>query len=253
MNLTEDKMKFGLTANVLKLIAIVSMTIDHVAWTIFPGFSMHPVAIFMHILGRIACPVFCFFMVQGYIHTRNFKKYFTRILIFAVISHVPYVLSSFNYVDAYSLIPGYYGIFNQTSVLWGLACGLLLIKVDDSNLKWFYKLILSVLICLISFPADWSCVAPLIIFFMWAYRDNFKKQMVAMVLMVVSYFIVYMLALNIVYAVLQFGVVLAIPLLWLYNGKRGGSDKFNKFMKWFFYAYYPLHLLIIYIFTSVIF
>ena len=246
METVTTKEKCGLSSNILKLIAIVSMTIDHVAWAIFPGFSMHPVAIIMHILGRIACPVFCFFMVQGYIHTRNFNKYFTRILIFALISHVPYVLASFNYVDSYSFIPCFYSVFNQTSVLWGFACGLLLIKVDESNLKWFYKLILSILICVVSFPADWSCVAPLIIFFMWAYRDNFKKQMIAMVLMVSTYFIVYLFALNIVYAVLQFGVVLAIPLLSLYNGKRGENERFNKFMKWFFYAYYPLHLLLIY-------
>ena len=81
----------NLNSNILKTIAVISMTIDHIAWAIFPGFSMHPIAIIMHILGRIACPIFCYFMVQGYIHTKNFKKYFSRILIFALISHIPYV------------------------------------------------------------------------------------------------------------------------------------------------------------------
>ena len=70
------KQKFGLNSNILKLIAIISMTIDHVAWALFPGFSTHPLAIVMHILGRIACPVFCYFIVQGYLHTKSFKKYF---------------------------------------------------------------------------------------------------------------------------------------------------------------------------------
>ena len=241
----------NLNSNILKTIAVISMTIDHIAWAIFPGFSMHPIAIIMHILGRIACPIFCYFMVQGYIHTKNFKKYFSRILIFALISHIPYVLTSFNYVDALSLIPGYHGVFNQTSILWGFACGLLLIRVNDSKLNNIYKLLLSIFICLISFPADWSCVAPLIILFMWEYKDNFKMQMITMFLMIITYVIVYFFAIDTIYALLQFGIVLSIPLLYLYNGKVGNNIKLNKIMKWFFYIYYPLHLLIIFIFTSI--
>lgn len=244
--------KIGLSSNILKIIAIISMTIDHIAWAVFPGFSTNVAAIIMHVLGRIACPIFCYFMVQGYIHTRNFKKYFLRILIFALISHVPYVLTSFNYVDALSLIPGYYGIFNQTSVLWGFACGLLLIKVNDSQLKNVYKVLLSILICAASFPADWSCVAPLIIFFMWQNKDDFKKQMLSMFFMIVTYFVVYFFAIDKVYAILQFGIVLAMPLLWTYNGLRGGNEKVNKFMKWFFYVYYPLHLIVIFLFGLLI-
>ena len=241
----------NLNSNILKTIAVISMTMDHIAWAIFPGFSMHPIAIIMHILGRIACPIFCYFMVQGYIHTKNFKKYFSRILIFALISHIPYVLTSFNYVDTLSLIPGYHGVFNQTSILWGFACGLLLIKVNDSKLNNIYKLLLSIFICLISFPADWSCVAPLIILFMWEYKDNFKMQMITMFLMIITYVIVYFFAIDKIYALLQFGIVLSIPLLYLYNGKVGNNIKLNKIMKWFFYIYYPLHLLIIFIFTSI--
>ena len=244
----ENVNKKGLSSNILKMIAIISMTIDHIAWAIFPNFSYHPIAIIMHIIGRIACPIFCFFIAYGYIHTKDFKKYFSRIVIFALISHVPYVLTSFNYIDWFSFIPGYYGIFNQTSVLWGFACGLLLIKVNDSRLKGVYKLLLSLLICLISFPADWSCVAPLIILFMWQYKNNFKKQMIAMVCMIFSYVLVYFFAIDKIYALLQFAVVLAIPLLYMYNGVRGKNLKLNKFMKWFFYIYYPLHLLIIFFF-----
>lgn len=242
-----QNVKNGLNSNILKIIAIICMTIDHLAWAIFPNFSTNAIAIIMHIIGRIACPIFCFFVAQGYLHTRNFKKYFLRILIFALISHFPYVLASFNYIDALSFIPCYYGIFNQTSVLWGFACGLLLIRVDDSNLKPYIKVLLSVLICIVSFPADWSCVAPLIIFFMWNYKDNFFKQMLSMFLMTLTYFFVYIFAIDKIYAIMQLGVVLTIPLLYLYNGQRGANSKINKFMKWFFYIYYPLHLLLIYL------
>lgn len=249
----QDNNKKGLNSNVLKTIAVISMTIDHIAWAIFPGFSLNPTAIIMHILGRIACPIFCYFMVQGYIYTKNFKRYFSRILIFALISHIPYVLTSFNYVDIFSLIPGHYGIFNQTSILWGFACGLLLIRVNDSNFNNVYKLLLSIVICVISFPADWSCVAPLIIFFMWQYKDNFKKQMLSMFFMIMTYVAVYFFAIDKVYAFLQLGIILAIPLLYIYNGTRGKNAKLNKFIKWFFYIYYPLHLFFIFIFSSLIF
>lgn len=249
----QDNNKKGLNSNALKTIAVISMTLDHIAWAIFPDFSLNPIALIMHILGRIACPIFCYFMVQGYIYTKNFKSYFFRILIFALISHIPYVLTSFNYVDIFSLIPGYYGIFNQTSILWGFACGLLLIRVNDSNFNNVYKLLLSIIICVISFPADWSCVAPLIIFFMWQYKDNFKKQMLSMFFMIMTYVAVYFFAIDKVYAFLQFGIILTIPLLNTYNGMRGKNVKLNKFMKWFFYIYYPLHLLLIFIFSSLIF
>ena len=50
---------------------------------------------------------------------------------------------------------------------------------------------------------------------------------------------------NLTYATLQLSVVLSIPILMLYNGKRGPNPRFNAFMKWFFYVYYPLHLLIL--------
>lgn len=248
MDLINNKTRRGLTSNALKIIAILSMTIDHVAWALFPNFSTHPVAIVMHVLGRIACPIFCFFMVQGYIHTKNFKKYLFRLFAFTLLSHTPYVLTSFNYVDKFSLIPCFYDIFNQTSVLWGFTCGLLLIRVNDSNLKIYCKVILSIVICILSFPADWSCVAPLTILFMWEYKCNFKKQMLSMLLMSATYIIVYFFVIDKIYALIQVGTVLSIPFIYFYNGERGKYIKFNQFMKWFFYIYYPLHMLIIYLF-----
>jgi len=61
MQPSKSNLKFGLTSNTLKIIAIIAMTVDHVAWAIFPGFSTNIVAILMHVIGRIACPIFCFF------------------------------------------------------------------------------------------------------------------------------------------------------------------------------------------------
>jgi hypothetical protein len=76
-------------------------------------------------------------------------------------------------------------------------------------------------------------------------RDNFKAKMLWMVFYASIYSTVYFFALDRIYGLIQLAVVLTIPLLATYNGERGRSAKINKFIKWVFYAYYPLHLLVI--------
>ena len=65
--------KTGLNGNQLKLIAIIAMTVDHLAWVLFPGYSLQPAAIALHLLGRIAAPVFCFFIAEGFFYTHDLK------------------------------------------------------------------------------------------------------------------------------------------------------------------------------------
>ena len=72
-----------------------------------------------------------------------------------------------------------------------------------------------------------------------------KKQSFWLVLYVSLYAVVYFFAIDRIYGVLQLGVVLSLPILRLYNGTRGKSPAVNRFMKWFFYLYYPAHLLVI--------
>lgn len=239
-----------LDSNALKLIAILAMTLDHLAWAIWPGFSHNPFAVILHIIGRLTCPIMCYFIAEGYHYTKNLKKYIARMFLFAVISHFPYVFCSFNYVDAWSFLPFAYGSpFNQTGVLWGFAWGLVLIKIHDSQLKTPLKILLTFLILAISFPADWSCIAPMVILSFWSNRGNFKKQMLWMMFWVFVYGVVYFFAIDKIYAFIQLAVCLAIPLLFLYNGRRGKSVVFNKLLKWVFYFYYPLHFAIIGILT----
>ena len=76
-------------------------------------------------------------------------------------------------------------------------------------------------------------------------RGRFKTQMLWMVFYVAIYAAVYFFAIDPIYGLMQMGVVLSIPIIRLYNGKRGKSPRLNRFMKWFFYLYYPLHLLLI--------
>ena len=69
----------GLSANQLKTIAILAMTLDHLAWTLFPGYSTEWFVILLHIIGRITAPVMWFFVAEGYYHTRNIHNYMKRI------------------------------------------------------------------------------------------------------------------------------------------------------------------------------
>lgn len=75
----------GLDSNMLKLIAIAAMTADHIAWLLFPGYPTDPLPIILHIIGRLTCPIMCFFIAEGYHYTRNIKKYTARLFVFVYI------------------------------------------------------------------------------------------------------------------------------------------------------------------------
>ncbi|HCA28115.1 MAG TPA: hypothetical protein DHW78_03355 [Ruminococcaceae bacterium] len=72
-----------LTASTIKWFAIVCMLADHIGWGFFPVLS--PIGVVLHILGRITAPCMCFFIAEGYMHTRNIKNYLLRLGIFAII------------------------------------------------------------------------------------------------------------------------------------------------------------------------
>ena len=72
---------------VLKIIAVIAMIFDHLGYAIFGKFT------FMNYIGRLSFPIFAFSITEGYIYTKNLKKYFYRLLIFALISSIVYSLS----------------------------------------------------------------------------------------------------------------------------------------------------------------
>lgn len=236
-----------LNSNELKLVAIIAMTVDHIAWAMFDGYPTAPLPIFMHIIGRLTCPIMCYFIAEGYHYTKNINKYTFRLFAFAFVSHFAYIFASNAFVDFKSFIPFYYGDFlNQTSVMWSLAWGLVMLRIADSkNIKLTCKVLLVILICIITLPSDWSCIASLCIMAIGTNRGNFKKQMAWMIFYVALYSLVYFFAIDKVYGVLQMGVILSIPIIAMYNGSRGKNEKINKFMKWFFYIFYPAHLFVI--------
>lgn len=232
------KLQRGLNANHLKMIAILAMTVDHICDLLYPGFPAEPAAIGLHIIGRLTAPIMWFFVCEGYYYTRNVKKYMLRMGIFALISHFAYC-----FAFGISMIPFSTGIFNQTSVMYPLFIAIVVMWMqgNDLRMKNWVKNVLVVLLILSAFPADWSCIAVFAILGMHKNRDDLKKQMLVMLLCVAVYSAVSFFFVSRSYALVQFGVLLVYPALRLYNGKKGSA----KWMKWFFYLYYPLHLAVI--------
>ena len=237
ITIPDENVKTWLTSNQIKVIAIIAMTIDHIAWAFFPHYSLNLPIISMKIIGRLTAPIMIFFIVEGYYHTKNLKKYVFRLFILAIISHFAYAIA-FNK----DFIPFKETLFDQTSVIWAFMLGLIALAIRESKvLKMWQKHLIIFPIIWAAFPADWSSPAALAVLYMGINHGNFKKQMIFLVICIAIYSLIYAIFLDIVYGIMQILVVLAIPILYQYNGKRGTW----KGMKWFFYIYYPAHLLLL--------
>lgn len=233
----------GITANMLKIIAIVLMVSDHV-WATYMSFGN-----WMTYIGRIAFPIFAFQIVEGFVHTSNFKKYATRLLIFALISEIPFNLF-------YS--SRFFNPFHQ-NVMFTLLLGLLAIKVIDKMRKdkkgktialsivW---LILIAIASVLGF-VDYGINGVLMILVFYLFRDfpfAWLLQLVGMVLINIVFFEGEMIPFelfgkNFEIPTQSFAVLSLIPI-WCYGGKKG---KPNKIIQYGSYAFYPVHMLILYL------
>lgn len=235
MSLTKKR----LNANQIKLIAIIAMTVDHLTWAFFPGTQAVWYVFALHIIGRLTAPIMWFFIAEGCFYTRNIWKYAGRLFLFALISHFAY-----NFAFGIPFLPFSNGsFFNQTGVMWSLAWAVVLIAIqrDERVPKWV-KIIAIPIICVITFPSDWSCIAVMCPFFLYQHRGNFKAQALDIVIWTLMYAAVYFIFFDKLYGILQLFTFLTIPILARYNGERG---KKIPGMKWGFYIYYPAHLVII--------
>lgn len=227
----------GLNGNQIKLIAIIAMTVDHLTWAFFPG-TQHVWYVFaLHIVGRLTAPIMWFFIAEGCHYTHSMKKYIGRLFLFAVVSHFAY-----DFAFGIPFLPFSTGVFNQTSVMWSLAWAAVLIYIcNQDRIPQWVKIISIIAICLISFPSDWSSIAVMCPYFLYVHRGKFKLQARDIVLWSFIYAAVYFVFIDKLYGVLQMFTFLTIPILDQYNGERGKW----KGMKWFFYIYYPAHLIVI--------
>ena len=229
--------RLALNKTHLQLIAVFAMTLDHIAWAFSPGYSTALWAVLFHCAGRITAPVMWFFIAEGYDKTGDIRKYAMRLLFFALLSHFAY-----NFFTGNSFIPFTDSFFEQTSVIWPLLGGLAGICVVESGRfgKW-QKILLIGLICVLTLSADWSCVSVLAIIWIHMKKESFRLQALGIEALALVSGIFMFLFMDKLYGCLQLLVCLSFPLLAAYNGKPGKAP----FCKYFFYIYYPAHLLVL--------
>ncbi len=233
----------GLTSNMLRAIAVLLMVSDHI-WATYMSFGN-----WMTYIGRMAFPIFAFQIAEGYIHTSNFKKYALRLLGFALVTEIPFNLF-------YS--SRWFNPYHQ-NVLFTLLLGLLAIKVidDAKKNKTAKKLVRSVLwlvlICIASTLGfvDYGFLGMLTVVMFYIIRNfpfAWLAQLVAMVLINIVFFEGQVFPFEVLGKTFEipfqgFAVFSLIPI-WLYGGKKGKS---SKVMQYGFYAFYPVHMLILYL------
>lgn len=224
---------FGISGSLLKWFAIITMAIDHMGAGLLESYVMNawggsPLgSIFLErwddilavdkiirSIGRPAFPIFCFLLVQGFVHTHDVKKYAVRLGIFALISEIPFDL-------ALRITPFYW---KHQNAFFTLLTGLLTI--------WFMKRFQDRL---------WARMAGLIVGAALAELFHMDYGAFGIALIVLLCLLqdkkVLQCILGAVCCAWETTAPLAFILIWFYNGKRGRQPK------WFFYWFYPVHLL----------
>ncbi len=237
------KHRFELTSFSLHILGMIFMLCDHLWATVIPGHQ------WLTWLGRLAFPTFAFLIVEGYFHTRNFKRYLRRILIFALLAEIPFNLM----YTASWIFP-----FHQ-NVLWTFLIALLCMKSIDTlraRFKPWIALPLAVLPAVV-FPflatlamTDYYGYGVLTVLVFYLFRGNRWYHRLGQFagLLYINWFLISGLNLpvNLFGRHLEipqqgFAILALIPI-WLYSGRQGPH---NKFIRYCFYAFYPVHLLIL--------
>ena len=228
--------RFGLSGNALKVIAIIAMTIDHIAWMGIEEYTQAevPLQIFLHCIGRLTAPIMFFFAAEGYHHTRNFRRYVGRMALLAVVAHF-----AFCFASQPSFNPLKNQLFNATSIAWPMMWGLILLKTwDTEKFAVWLKVLITIAACLLTYSSDWSCAAPLAVLMVGRSRGNFHKQMLWLMAITSLYAVAFFIFNNQIYGMVHLACWFSVPLLSLYNGKRGR----HRWLGPFFYWYYPAHM-----------
>lgn len=210
------------------------MLADHIGDSILGRFS------FLNLIGRISFPIFAFQTMQGYIHTKNLKKHMIKLLIFACISQIPFMLflSTFTtniYLNVlFTFLLGTFALYIYD-------------KCDNKILGFLFVTIISIIAYFIK--VDYGAFGILLIFvFYFFYNKNIKYNKLLMSICVILLcFINYLPdilnipSLTLYYLAFIIFTCLSLIFILFYNNKEGPK------LKYFFYIFYPLHLLILYL------
>lgn len=239
-----EKLKFDISSAGLHILAMAFMLCDHLWATVIPGNN------WLTCIGRIAFPIFAFMLVEGYFHTGNLKRYALRLLVFALISEIP-----FNLMYSSSVVYP----FHQ-NVLWTLLIGLGMIHLNEKSknkkplpaaLIRIGTVFLGGLLGLVTF-SDYNAAGVLTILVFYFFRGNqlwcYLGQLVGL------YYINCEMLKGLVFPVTLFGSSFEIPqqglallsliFIWLYRGRKGYSSKwFRQLCYWF----YPAHMVLLWL------
>lgn len=235
-----------LNRDVIKYIAMFTMLLNHIA-NIFlePGTLIFTILID---IGYFTAPVMCYFLVEGYHYTRSKKKYAGRLALFALISEIPFCLA-FSEVYTGTRIISLCG-FNMIFTLFLCFCILLVMDYVENS---FLKILLIAGLFIVSLFSDWALVAPLFTV-LFAKAGGNKSNIRNAYLLGAALFALMNFnpgggaagtLFSLIYALMSTVGILAagVVIVWLYNGKR--MERGRTFSKWFFYWFYPVHLLVL--------
>lgn len=204
------------------------MFMDHIGYCIFGRIS------FLNGIGRIAFPIFAFQIAEGYSHTKDITKYLTRLIIFALVSQIPFMLFEYYVVGTSPF---------SLNVLFTLLLGLLAIYQYDKTSHKRLSLLLVALLAVIAqiCKMDYGAFGVLIIFCFYVFKESKLRMTICYLVLVFLKYLKILLLTNfhIGYLILCFSTMLPILLICFYNGKQG------KKAKYIFYLFYPIHLLLI--------
>lgn len=217
-----------LSGSTLKIIAIISMLIDHTAAVLVSPYDFSMLYIIMRLIGRLAFPIFCFLLVEGMYYTSNAKKYLFQLGLFAIISEIPFDLAF------------YHKIYDSSyqNVFFTLFLGALLIyiieqldkkKISYICIKWLCILFICYIAFFLQTDYGYKGIILILCYYFCRYTSYIKLIIVGMAI-----FLLYGFDLEIA------AIFSALPIA-CYNGKRGLK------LKYFFYIFYPLHLIILFL------
>ena len=238
-----------MTSFVLKVIAMITMVIDHLgnAWL------KHTTE--MNVIGRIAFPIFAFQISEGYTHTKNLKKYFFRLTLSAFLSQIPFMLFRSLYTTGFAL-----------NIFFTLTVGLLAIFcydkftsstlsfVKNEKINWTIKHLLGIFpAILFGFIAEYACfdygffgIATIFLFYIFRNHKFWMCSSFTLACIIKYGLNIYFYGYHYLYVLLGLFTALSLVFICLYNGKQG------KKIKYFLYAFYPVHLLLLYFLFGII-
>lgn len=226
----------------LKIIALILMLMDHLYFAFSNVFPL-----WFHPLSRVVAPIFAFLMIEGFYHTRSRLKYNIRLFVWAIF------MEAGNRILNLALASK--GVSVHNNIFMTLFIGLTIInlieysKGKDSTKKLLLILGAIILIPLSMFTEGGIVIIPFILI-TYFFRGNLKNQIIGYTILFIPlvFSAIQIYPGDIKFTIMQimfnsdFLFILVVPFMLLYNGERGLNNKFSKYL---FYVFYPLHLWIL--------